>query len=137
MQINKTDSKKTIPIKEIDFWAMFLRFTNANNGKNRITDKQIKIFAYILGQKAGMSYFSKPLVNQVVDELKCSYSEVMKIKEVLLKIGIVTQITDPNDLRKKIILPSKSIIDLQNYIKKHSFVSFYYPFQIIADESTK
>ena len=131
MLLNTVEYNEPIRNTERNVWAMFLRLMNVNNGINAITDKQIKVYSYILSKEEGISWFSKPYVDEVIKNVEpLTYSEIMKLKGQLVKLGLVKEIPNPDDARKKLFLPPKSIRDLQKYVKKHKFVSFYYPIQI-------
>lgn len=133
MQINSIDKNNTLLYTEKKTWEFFLRLMNAKNAENKLTNKQIHVLSYILSKEPNVSYFSKPYTNEIEEGINISYSELMKIKEPLVELGLIVESKHLDDGRKKIFLPVKSIIDLQIYVKKSKFVSFYFPIQVVDD----
>lgn len=131
MRINNLSTKNPICLKEIDIWGMFLRLLNANNGKNELNDKDIKVFAAVLAEQVHISYFSKPNIDTILNKVeKLTYSEAMRIKDKLVQMGLIVVENHHSDKRKKSFLPAKSIQNLQVKIKSDKFVTFMYPIKL-------
>ena len=111
--------KQTLTKKE--FWSVYLHALNAYNRGSYLTDKEIHIFATILDlldkEEVSIKYFSKPHTEIISSILKnSSYAEIHRVKEGLLKKGLINVGKDTEDARRRNYKLCMSLSNLKNYI---------------------
>ena len=87
---------------EQEIWDAYLRLVNLVNRGNKLADKEILVVSYILSLDINTSYFTKKNSKIISKNIpNCGYSELVRIKDKLLTLGILKEFPNPDDLRSR------------------------------------
>lgn len=124
-----------LKVNKKEFWCVYLYTLNAYNKSSFITDKEIEIFAVVLSLlKKGettIKHFSKPHSDNLSLLLaKGSYAEINRVKEGLMKKGLIIPVKDILDKRRFEYELCMTLTNVKNYIDSNNFVSINLPITV-------
>lgn len=124
--------QKNKKVSEQQFWTSYLRLLNAMNSEERqLADKDIKIASFVLSLDLNKSYFNKASSKIISNSLKnCSYSEINRVKERLLRYKLLEELDNPDDARSKIYRFIPLFFTIKKLSKENKKISFTFEYNM-------
>lgn len=104
---------------ERDFWRIYLRLIYAVGVK--LNPREEDVLSFILAGVPEIDYFSSPNSKHLKQTVKISNSEVTRLKQSLKSKGLIEKDTN---------VPTRSLVNLQKFIKTKGKVEFTFPLTI-------
>ena len=124
------DANLPVKINEVDFWKQYLQMINLK-WNYWMNEKEVQVFSVILSKEPGISYFSSPHNKELMDDIShLSNAELTRVKKRLLALDLITEEVDQKDKRRSIVLPYKSLINLQRFVKDKKKLKFTFAYEV-------
>lgn len=113
-------------ITEREFWSTYLKLLNAlNPSEKKLNDKDIEIVSYMLTLDLKISYFTKSKSKVITKSIdNASYSELTRIKKKLLEYKLLSEHSNPDDLRSKNYYFHEQFTSLKRIFKNKKSITF-------------
>lgn len=124
----KVSDRVTPVVKdEVELWKIYLTLLNTRTD-DWITRKEITVLSWILANKEGACYFSKPGSLEITEEItNLSFPELSRIKKKLLSLKLIEEVFDDGKVKT---LPVSNLRVIQKFIKKEKGINFVFPISI-------